>query len=189
MKYKLTLLLVTILALTSCKDEKKSGSVKDTAVVEANSDKSVFKVSFDLIIKKDDNLHLYYTEDETINFNEKMSIWMPVKGSENAQTVTFKLPEAASPTHIRVDFGFGKNESQSDVELKTFKMDYYGQQVVANGTSIFDYFYPNKDNTEIVSGTSILKRLKKDQESGPMLYPQIQLSKKIKEMTLGTGAK
>lgn len=185
MKFRLTFLtLVAFIALTSCKDDKKEAEAKEAPAVEVADDGSL-KVSFDLIVKKDDNFHIFYTEDGTVNFNEKQSIWMPVKGSDNVQTVTFKLPEAASPTHLRVDFGFGKNEAQSDVELKTFKMNYFGQEVVTEGASILEYFYPNKDNTEISPGTATLKRLKKDQESGPMLYPQIKLSDKIKEMATG----
>lgn len=45
-----------------------------------------------MVVKKDDNMHLYYTQDGSINFDEKQSVWMPV-GNESAQEVTFKLPK------------------------------------------------------------------------------------------------
>lgn len=185
MKFKAALLFITLLSIISCKENKTEDKLNNESVA-VEKDNSIFKVSFDLVIKKNDNMHIYYTQDGTINFDEKNSVWMPVTGNENSQTVTFKLPEDVLPTAIRVDFGFGKNIEQSDVELKSFRMDYYGKVVEAKGVSIFDYFYPNKENTEIIPGTSILKRLKKDQESGPILYPQIPLSEKIKEMTKGT---
>ena len=185
MKLRLTVLLMAILSLASCKDDKKGADTKEAPAAVVDKENDIFKVSFDLILKKDDNLHLYYTEDGTINFNEKSSVWMPIIGSDKVQTITFKLPKDVLPTALRVDFGFEKNEAQSDVELKAFKMNYFGQEAVAEGTAIFDYFYPNKGNTEIVPGTSTLKRLKKDQPSGPTLYPQIPLSEKLKQMTVG----
>ena len=49
----------------------------------------------------------------------------------------------------------------------------------------FHYFYPNKTSTSVSDGTAILKRLKKDQDAGPMLYPHILLTKKLKEISMG----
>lgn len=183
MKLKLAILFTTILFISSCKDNNSNNNSNTNEKVDKEN--NIFKISFDLIVKKNDNMHLYYTQDGTIDFDEKNSVWMPVNGSEKTQTILFKLPEDVLPTAIRVDFGYGKNPEQSDVELKTFKMSYFGKTVEANGVSILDYFYPNKENTEVIPGTSTLKRIKKDQESGPILYPQIPLSEKIKELTLG----
>lgn len=188
MKLRALIALTVFLTCLSCKNESdKTTSKTDSTVTEAEIevDKDLLKVSFDLIIKKDDNLHLYYTEDGTINFNEKQSLWIPVKGSENTQNITFKLPKDVLPTALRVDFGFGKNIEQSDVELKTFSLKYYDKKVEASGVEILNYFYPMKENTEIILGTSTLKRLSKDQESGPILYPQILLSEKLQEITKG----
>lgn len=186
MKLRTLIALTVFLTFLSCKKEAEETVDKtDSTATEVEVDKDLLKVSFDLIIKKDDNLHLYYTEDGSINFDEKQSLWVPIKGSESAQKVTFKLPKDVYPTALRVDFGFGKNVEQSDVELKTFSMNYFDKKVEANGVEILNYFYPMKENTEVTPGTSTLKRLNKDQESGPILYPQILLSNKIKEMTQG----
>ena len=89
------------------------------------------------------------------------------------------------PTHIRVDFGLGKNETQSDVELVSFSINYFDKVIDAKGVEIFNYFYPNKTSTSVSDGTAILKRLKKDQDAGPMLYPHILLTKKLKEISMG----
>ena len=110
---------------------------------------------------------------------------MPIKGSDKPQEVTFNLPENVIPTHLRVDFGFGKNVEQSDVDLKTFSIKYYDKKVEAKGTDILKYFYPFEAKTTIDAGTSVLKRAKKDQETGPILYPHILLTEKIKEITKG----
>ena len=110
---------------------------------------------------------------------------MPIKGSDKPQDVTFSLPDNVIPTHLRVDFGYGKNIEQSDVDLKSFSIKYYDKKIEANGVDILKYFYPFEAKTTIESGTSILKRAKKDQETGPILYPHILLSEKIKEITKG----
>lgn len=183
MKKSFFLILLAVM-LFACKNDKSESKQVDISKVEVK-DKNLFKVSFELIVKKNDNMHLYYTEDGSINFDEKKSIWIPVTGSEISQKVQFNLPLDVIPTHIRVDFGFGKNIEQSDVEIKTFSMNYFDKKVEVSGIGIFDYFYPMKENTEVISGTSILKRLNKEQESGPILYPQILLAKKINEMTKG----
>ena len=177
-KYILALLMISM-SVTGCKDDKKEA--EKTVEKVDNS----FKVSFNLILKKDDNIHLYFTEDGTLNFNEKNSLWMPLKGSDAPQEISFSLPVDVSPTHLRVDFGAGVNEQQSDVEIKSFKMKYFDKEVVANGVSFFDYFYPNESNTTVVKGTSILKRLDKKQSGGPMVYPQTLLTEKISTMIKG----
>ena len=186
MKLRALIALTFFITFLSCKKETEEKVNKnDSTEIQVEVDEDLLKVSFELIIKKDDNLHLYYTEDGSINFDEKQSLWVPVKGSENVQKVTFKLPKDVYPTALRVDFGFGKNVEQSDVELKTFSMNYFDEKVEANGVDILNYFYPMKENNLITPGTTTLKRLNKDQESGPILYPQILLSEKIKELTQG----
>ena len=181
---KIILMILVIISFISCKNDQKAKldgeNKKETAI-----DLDLFKVNFNLLVKKNDNFHLFYTQDGTINFNEKNSIWLPVKGSENVQTISFKLPKDVMPTHIRVDFGLGKNETQSDVELVSFSINYFDKVIDAKGVEIFNYFYPNKTSTSVSDGTAILKRLKKDQDAGPMLYPHILLTKKLKEISMG----
>ena len=161
-------LIISALFLTfvlfSCKGDNKADAPQ--AVVD-NS----FKVSFGFIAKKDDNFHLYYTEDETINFNEKQSVWAEIKGSEAQQEVVFKLPEDAAPTHLRVDFGYGENKEQPEIVLKNFKMSYYDKKFEVKDSLIFYYFYPNKDNTILDNKNATLKRVTLDQKTAPSVYP------------------
>lgn len=171
------LLSVLLLAFVACKEEEK----KVEKVVEVPT----FNLSFDLVMQKDDKIHLYYTQDETVNFNEENSVWVDLKGSNSVQTITFKLPEDVLPTNVRVDFGSGVNEEQSDVELKKFKMEYTGKEVIAEGDKIFEFFYINESNTQRLEGTTTLRKLDKKQVVGPMLYPHILLTEKAKELTRG----
>lgn len=180
MKLRIATILFIAMIFTACKNEKTKTSEIDKTTPEKND---FFSVSFNLIVHKDDNFHLYYTEDGTINFNEKQSVWMPIKGENSLQEVVFKLPVDVVPTNVRVDFGFGKNETQSDVILKTFKMGYFDKKFEVSDSKIFDYFYPNKETTIIDINSNSLKRIKIDQQSGPSLYPHIALSEQIAKMT------
>jgi hypothetical protein len=185
MKSKIATIFLITLSLFSCKD-KIDEQVKqgDNKTTNENED-DFFRVGFNVIIQKDDNMHLYYTIDGSVNFNEENSIWLPVKGSDKPQEVVFVLPEGIIPSLVRIDFGYGKNEEQSDVDLKSFNLSYMGKKEVISGDEIFKYFTPFEGYTDIEPGTTILKRHKKDQASGPILYPQTALSEKINVLTSG----
>lgn len=177
---KLTTILLAAFVLFSCKNDKTLENKEELA---PKNEINTFRVAFDLTVLKDDNFHLYYTQDGTINFDENQSVWLPVKGSANQQEVVFNLPQDVIPTHLRIDFGFGKNESQSDIVLKSFRMNYFDKKFEATDGQIFNYFYPNELSTIIDKTTFTLKKVKKDQESGPSLYPQIGLTEEITKMT------
>lgn len=174
-----TIILMTI-ALASCKSDKKDDKPANDS--ELKKEENSFNVTFNLIVKKDDNFHLYYTEDKSINFNEDQSVWLPIKGSENEQEVKFILPEDIIPTDIRVDFGYGVNKEQSEISLKKFRMNYYDKSFEVKDSLIFNYFYPNKDNTILDKTKATLKRVNLEQTTGPSLYPHITLTEEISKM-------
>lgn len=183
MKFKFYTIIFLTLSLISCKKEVDNQSNLDSVEdISKKTDENLVKVTFNLLIKKDDNLHLYYTDDESINFDEQKSLWMPIKGNEQSQEVTFIFPEDVLPTHLRVDFGYGKNEEQSVIELNKFKVNYYNKSFEANGVEIFNYFYPNELNTTIIKNTSSLQRLNKSQETAPSLYPHIALTEQLEKL-------
>lgn len=167
-------ILILSLSIFSCKNKSE-----ENAVPKNNNG---FNVAFDLIAKKDDNFHIYYTEDNTINFTEEKSLWLPFKGSDAEQEVRFILPEEVIPTNLRVDFGYGVNKEQSDIVLKKFKMKYFDKTFEVKDSLIFYYFYPNKDNTILDNTHATLKRIKSDQATAPSLYPNTPLSEEILKM-------
>lgn len=182
MKLKIAIILAVTFSIVSCKkevDSKEKNAEEVTNVVKDD----IFRVGFNLIVKKDDNMHLYYTIDGSVKFEEENSVWMPVKGSDAPQDIVFALPEGVIPTMVRIDFGFGKNEAQSDVDLKYFNLSYNGKNEKVSGQEIFQYFAPFEEYTDVLPGTTILKRHKVDQASGPILYPQAALTDKIAKVT------
>ena len=161
----------------SCKEESKqpeSEAVKTLEVVN-NS----FTVTLDIIAKKDDNLHLYYTEDNSINFTEEQSVWAEIKGNEAAQKVVFKLSEDALPTDLRFDIGYGKNIEQKEIRVNNINFEYFGKSFNIKGNEIANYFYPNKESTILDATTGILSRVKVDQETAPSLYPHTTLKEEL----------
>ena len=180
MKTKILILFGLLsLSLLSCKDVKKA---EDNTTTEVNNIDTKFKVSFELVALKDDNFHLYYTEDGSINFTEEKSLWYPYKGSDKSQEIVFSLPEDVIPTNLRVDFGHDVNKEQEKIALKKFKMSYYEKSFEAKDSLIYYYFYPNQESTILDKKTSTLKRIKGDQNSPPILYPHETLSGEIDKL-------
>lgn len=184
MKIKVLTVLFAILSLTSCKNDTKKA---DDEVKENVTKDDFFRIAFKLKVAKDDNMHLYYTVDGSINFQEDKSVWMPVKGSDKEQEIVFTLPEGIVPSTVRIDFGFGKNELQSDIDLKEFKLSYFGKQQSVKGLDILKYFIPFKGYTIIPAGSTILQRATKGQASGPILYPQAPLAVMINKLSGGAS--
>lgn len=165
------LFLVTI--LFSCKEDKKEE-------VKTEKEKVTFDVSLNMIVKQDDNFQIFYTDEATPNFDEIKSMWLPVKGSENAQDIVFHLPEDVIPLNVRVDLG--NNEKQLPMKLNNFKMKY------------LDKVYELKD-TLILTNFVIGEQLKYDKATStltpnkgtakiydPLLYPQDNLKEEIQKL-------
>ena len=174
----LGLIFLVAFSIFSCKNNKS-----ENATTEPVKEIKNFKVTLELIAKKDDNMHLYFTEDKSINFTEEKSVWAPIKGSDQVQQVVFNLPEDAIPTDFRMDLGYGVNKDQKEIVLKNFKMEYFDKTFEAKDSLIFNYFYPNKDNTVLDVKTATLRRIKADQLMAPSLYPHTALQEELIKMT------
>ena len=146
----------------SCKKEVEK-------IEKVDITRELFKVSLDLLIKKNDTLHLYYAGDMAEDYSEKNSIWLPVGGKEIAQKITFNLPKEILPTKLRIDFGV--NRENEEIVLNTIAFNYYDKIFVASDSTIFDYFRPDESATTIDYEKRILKRKDPNSVKGPSLYP------------------
>ena len=163
MKKKILFLALLISgALFSCKNESKQDENVEVK-------KNVFKVTLDLSIQRNDTIHLYFTEDNTINFNEENSMWVSVLGKNEPQQMTFELPEDVFPTQFRIDFGV--NRENEKIKLNNVKFDYLDKSIIINENDLYKCFRINSDNTVMNDVTKELSR--KDPKSivGPSLYP------------------
>ncbi|HEX9981552.1 MAG TPA: hypothetical protein VGB50_13405 [Flavobacterium sp.] len=178
MKAKLTLFLLAILTLGSCKKEEKP------VETEAKKEEvpAIFKVTVDANVKKDDAFHLYYSEDGTDNFSEESSVWVEFKEStDGSQSVVFNLPEAATPTNLRLDFGV--NKEQEDILLKGIKMEYMGKTFQVSPANMLQYFRINELNTVYDAQTGIISPVKTQKAyTGPSFYALPALQDEINKL-------
>jgi hypothetical protein len=165
MKTKLILLLlISITTFSSCKNDKsETKNNEDTSEVISNN----FKVTLKLIIKKDDDFALFFTEDGSINFKDD-PIWHGVKGSESLQDVVFELPEGSYPTQLRMDLGIKKD--QEDITLKSVKMEYKGKTREIVGAELINFFRADDSKCTFDPATGLIKAV--GPTKAPSLYPQ-----------------
>ncbi|RZJ34213.1 MAG: hypothetical protein EOO51_10670 [Flavobacterium sp.] len=174
------LLLIVAFTVFACKEEKKP----EAAEPQKEEVSQTMVVTLNATVKKDDSFHLFYTEDNSINFDEKQSMWVEFKGSDSAQDIVFKLPEDVLPTNFRLDFGL--NKDQEDIVVNNFRVDYLGKTIDAKGPEFFTYFYPNEQCTKVDITKSLVMPIKKGADYiGPMFYPQTVLNTKLSELVKG----
>jgi hypothetical protein len=181
--FYLSLMLALVLISCNEKNEVKQDNLKEEKEEKINPNS--FKVIFNVIVKKDDKFHLYYTEDGTINFPEEKSIWVDVKGQEYEQDVVFNFPEDVIPTQLRIDFN--TNQKDEAIQINNFKMTYYGKVFEAPGIQFFDYFGPNLETVTIIDEDKVIfKPLNSDngRYAPPSFYPsQEALKNRIDQIT------
>ncbi len=168
MKPKLILALaMSVILISSCKNEK---SVDDLEVVNPVEVETAFKVTLNVVVKKDDNLSLFYTTDGTIDFTKIPPIWKEVKGNDLPQKVEFLLPEGVLPTQLRLDFGI--NDQQEDIVLSNVILSYIGKEKNIGCPDLVTYFRAddNKCSFDHVSGL-IKAKVIDGKRQYPSLYP------------------
>lgn len=174
--------LILALSLFSCKEDSKEEKVDKNVENESVIDKSLMRVSFNLIAEKDDKACLFYTEDGTINFEDKKTVWADIKGSSSESEIVFTLPKDVLPTHLRIDLGRGKNPEQKYIDIKGFKISYFDKEFVAKDSTVFNYFYPNKDINIITPNSTVLKKIDVNQETAVILYPHMPLTEELEKI-------
>jgi hypothetical protein len=174
MKAKL-LIVLTILFMTivSCKNEAKVEEVKEKKI-------ETFDVTLNMIVKQDDNFQIFYTDYSTPSFDEKKSFWIPVKGSENAQDIVFRLPEDEIPTNIRLDLG--NNPRQLPMKLNNFKMSFFGKSYELKDTLITKNFVIGDQLKYDKSTSTLTPNQGTASIYDPILYPQDNLKEEIEKL-------
>ncbi|HLP63326.1 hypothetical protein [Flavobacterium sp.] len=143
---------------------------------------SEFTIKLDVVIKKNDSIHTYYTTDGSINFNEKNSFWTKVKGDKKNQTIVINFPPNVVPNQFRLDLG--ANVHQDHIVLNKLECAYKGKTVELKGKEIYKLLRVDESNTILDKNLGILKRMDSTNKNGPSLYPNGDvLRKKLEELT------
>ncbi|NHM03423.1 hypothetical protein [Flavobacterium celericrescens] len=163
--FRIISLLFSVLFVMSCKNEN---DVKDAEKVE---DKKVlndfFEIKLDVKGKKDNTFHVYYTEDKSLNFDEKHTVWAEFEnGSAENLKVVYKLPNDVLPNQLRLDFGINNIDG---VSIENIEITYLDKTLNIKGAEISSYFRPNELCTVYDSTANVFKPLKKGDNIS--LYP------------------
>lgn len=162
----LSILLIAVF-FTACKNDKSKGSPDGDKPEEVAT---VFKVTLKVIVKKEDDFCLLYTQDGSTNFKDEV-VWQHFKGSENEQQVVFVLPEDVYPSQLRFDLGI--KENQEDIVLKGVVCEYKGNKKEVYGNELGLLFRPDESKCTFDVTTGIIKAISKEGiRQIPSLYPQ-----------------
>lgn len=134
-----------------------------------DNDDISYRMNIDIVIKENDSLRVFYKTDGTINFNEKESFWIPVKGNPKNQKVIIKFPDSIFPKQLRLDFG--KNKNVGEIVINKFDFEYKDNKFSAKGNEIYRYFRIDNSNTILNKTTGTLLRKDSLSNQGPSLYP------------------
>ncbi|WP_370477427.1 hypothetical protein [Tamlana flava] len=137
-KFRLTSVFI-LFCLVSCK--KTPPSTNNEYRVWLNPDvklEDVFTVKIRLKVLHNDEFKVYYTQDNTENFNEENTVRTKINGSNEVQLLTFKFPKGTKPTNLRIDFGF--NKEQRVFELNNLELSCHDNYFTIPGPTFLDYF-------------------------------------------------
>ena len=170
------LLILLFFVVLSCKDKSTNTSSESQ---NQRYDSSLFKVTLNTIVKKNDDFCLLYTEDKSLNFID--GVWKNVEGSDNEQSVEFYLPKDVFPTQLRLDLG--KNIEQEDITIKSIKFEYLGKTREIKGVEIGVFFRADDSKCSFDPATGILKAFIINDKKLASLYPnEIILSSELPKL-------
>jgi hypothetical protein len=169
---KIILLILLIAVFFSCKDQKNE------APEETKS--TTFDVTLNMVVKQDDNFQLFFTDETMPNFDEKKSIWIPVKGSDKSQDIVFQFPEGEIPTNLRVDLG--NNSKQQPMKLNSFKLNYFDKSYELKDSLITKNFVIGDQLIYDRKTSTLSPNQGKSPVYDPFLYPQSNLIEEISKL-------
>lgn len=180
MKAKILLLSVVLLIFCSC---KKTIVEKGKTVINPDIKlEDVFSLTLNLKILFDDELKVYYTEDNSYNFNEEMTVRAKIRGIDSKQDIVFKFPNNIHPTNIRIDFGYNKN--QRIIKLDTFYLGYNDDKLSIPPSSLLKYFNLIEDQLNYNTQTYDLEFIQDSSRDNylPIIWSNDSLSSLIKKI-------
>lgn len=175
------IIVLFVFSLISCKNEKSENTETQQATEQQAATNDFFRITLDVVAKKDDSFHVFYSEDKTLNFTEENSVWAEFKGNDAAQKLVFDLPKDRYPSQLRIDYGL--NKDQGEIKINSLEISYKGKVKLISGADYFKYFTPNLENTSVDAGAQTVKALKSGKDfSGPSTYPLESLAVELENL-------
>lgn len=173
---RLVLLFITLVAIVSCKDEKKP----EATVAEAPKTDNLFTVTLNATVLKDDSFQLYYRQVGINQYEEKNSLFVEFKGSPAPQDIVFRLPEDVIPEFIRLDFGV--NKQQSVIKVNSFKMDYFGKEFKVDGVNFFNFLQVAETTMKLDKANATVTPFEKNGSYDPITTSELGLKTEIEKL-------
>lgn len=173
MKKNLILAAIVAFSIFSCNKTEKVEAPKPEAP------KNTFKVALEMIVQQDDSVQVFYQDGNSTSFEEKNSLWMPVKGSASPQLVEFELPEDFVPAKLRFDIS--KKENQDPVVINNFIMKYLDKKYESKDSTMIYYFTAEQIQYDVAKKT-LTPVVKKGQHYDPYIYSTDLLTKQVEKL-------
>ena len=173
----IAIIAILAAAVSGCKNEK---SVDALDVVKPEVVDNTFKVTIRAVLKKDDDVALFYNEDGSSDFKTE-PMWQNIKGDGTEQQVTYTLPEGVFPAQFRIDLGLKKD--QEDIVLRGITLEYKGKKREIAGGELGVYFRPDETKCSFDAASGVIKAVVTNgQRQIPSLYPQDPLKAEIEKL-------
>lgn len=125
---KKTVLIILVLGILSCVDEKDN----------------IFKVSINAKFLEDDKIELHYINDfsnGTFNTKDREAIY--IKGSNEFQLIELSLPKGVLPSKFRIDLGDNINMHETQIDINSVDIELNGNVINIDKTILDSFFQPN----------------------------------------------
>jgi hypothetical protein len=130
---KYVIFLIIFFSFFSCKK-----------VAENNNNSDNVAVIIEIIMKKDNDLVLFYKDGSNEWFVDNKTVIVSVKGSDEMQEIKFNINLNTLPNDYRLDIGQNYFDGQDTIQIKKFVLKYYDDRFEINEAEFRKYFRGNE---------------------------------------------
>lgn len=140
-------------------------------------DADSFMITLSIIVKEKDVIEIFYinSKDE-IRFSEETKIRKSVEGTNDVQTISFKLPMEALPNTFRIDLGNNKGQNIV-VSIKNITFKSKRGELTIEGNEMEWFFTVNKYLKH--KGNGQYQIIEIDGRADPFIVSKAILNKKL----------
>lgn len=185
--YRIISLFLLMIIGVSCKEKQEKSDMsqpieQERAPQETQANQPAqFSLTLKAMLKTDDQLQLFYIQEQSEGYGINQMITKDIVGSHNYQSITFELPKEDYPLNLRLDLGVNKNQGSISIEECILK--YGNSSYVIKGEQFKEYFILNA-GVQLATDAKTFY-LKSFMEQGTEKYdPFMQGSPKLNEALL-----
>ena len=142
---------------------------------------TTIKITLDVVVPIDDQFQIFYTDNNTFNFNEVQSEKSNIKGSVDNQKIVFYFPNNKKISHLRIDPG--ENPHQGEIKINQVEIQNGDRSFIINNKDFFDFFEIRTDlKYNKKRGSIIHVSRSKISKIDPVLFIKPKLVLKLKKI-------